>query len=253
MARKETRADFQPRFDGPEALESLLKLAGCALPAEEVAARFKASQESGQPRSAAIPGLFSGEPHFPDPALARRLYENLFGLWELVESGGATARPAPVPAPAPRATPEPPGPFVGVPDEAWVESAWRYLDGMDERSQRRLEHGFDNRQDGLRTFLEQVELSDAGYPQAHTLLFELWAMLETGWPPGLFPLTPEAPVRADVAAIPPALMAYVEEALFLAAQEESEPLSADEAKRVRAAVERGLAALWGARRPAAKS
>jgi hypothetical protein len=254
LAQKDTRAAFQPRFDGRDALAELLKLAGCTLDVAAVAERFQASQREGRARSAAIPELFSLEPHFPDPEVARRLYENLFGLWELVGANQPWERPvAAVAAAISTAPAEAPGAFEGAPDEAWVERAWRHLDGLEPRTLERLEHAFENRQDALWELLEEAHLSDAGYQQARTVLFELWAMLEAGWPEGLSSVTAHALRDTATTDVPAALTAYVDEALFLASQDEDGPLAGDEVGRARAVLEKGLAALWGARRPRAES
>jgi len=92
-------------------------------------------------------------------------------------------------------------------------------------------------------------LTDEGYAAARHLLFELHAMLELGWPPGLASVDPAA-LREDTEAppVPQALTAYADEALFEAEQDEEHPLSAEELARVRTLVRRGLAALWKARK-----
>jgi hypothetical protein len=249
VGRDDQRADFAPRFEGRETLESLLSLAGCPLNAEAVLALFRKAVDEGRPRSDVIPELFPKEPQFPDPALARRLYENLFGLWGMAEEGKAINLTVPAPAPPRPPRPAPPEPFGEAPDEAWVEAAWRHLEGLDERSQERLEHAFENRQDALWVYLDEVDLSDNALPHVRTLLFELWAMLEVGWPPGLASVSARSISSADPGGAPRALRAYAAEALFEAEQDEVAPLAGDELERARRAAEAGLAALWSARRP----
>src|SRR5204863_9822224 len=116
-------------------------------------------------RESVVPTLFEGEPRFPDPELARRLFQNLLGLWDLLARG----QPLPMdgsPAEGARARarkpiPERPPPFEGDgPDEAWVEAAWKYLDEAPEREVTRLEHSFENRQDALAGFLDEQGLQD---------------------------------------------------------------------------------------------
>jgi hypothetical protein len=249
VGRNEQRADFAPRFEGRETLESLLSVAGCPLDAEAVLARFRKAVEDGRQRSDVIPELFAVEPHFPDPALARKLYENLFALWGMVEEGKAINLTVPAPAPPTPPRPARPEPFGEAPDEAWVEAAWRHVEGLDERSLERLEHAFENRQDALWVYLDEVDLSDNALPHVRTLLFELWAMLEVGWPPGLSSVSARSISSADPGGVPQALRAYAQEALFEAEQDEVAPLSGEELERARRAAEAGLAALWSARRP----
>jgi hypothetical protein len=249
LARKHDRAGFSPRFEGRQTLDGLLEIAGAPCGAPEVLERFRAAVAASEPRSEVIPSLFLEEPHFPDPALAQRLYQNLFGLWDLVATGRKVTLDEPedrqkIPKAAP---PPPPGPFGATPDAAWVEDAWRHLEGLDERAQERLWHSFENRQDALGVYLDGRALPDHAHGQASELLFELWAMLEAGWPAGLRAVMgvgePGSPTE-----IPEALRAFMDEALFEAEQDETEPLSVEQSAQVRKAVEAGLAALWRARR-----
>jgi hypothetical protein len=97
--------------------------------------------------------------------------------------------------------------------------------------------------------LDAAGLTDEGYGVARHLLFELYAMLELGWPPGLTPVNPAA-LEADTEAppVPQPLQAYADEALFEAEQDEEQPLPSQELEAVRRLVRRGLAALWSARK-----
>jgi hypothetical protein len=254
VARKDARLEFAPRFEGREALDGLLDLAGAALDAPGVLERFQEAFAAGQARSEVIPTLFVEEPRFPDPELAKRLYENLFGLWELVASGRPVALDSPLARPerVPRSRPPslpPPGPFGQAPDEAWVEEAWRYLGGLDGRAVERLWHGFENRQDALGVYLNELGLPDNAYAQANELLFELWAMLEAGWPKGLRSVTEVSFVpSAEPGNVPEALRSFVNEAIFEAEQDETKALSVEQSAQVRRAVNAGLEALWNARR-----
>ncbi len=71
-ARTGAAAGLPPIYEGPEALTALLERAGASITAEEVAARFSAAQEAGEPRAGVIPSLFEQEPHFGSPDEARR-------------------------------------------------------------------------------------------------------------------------------------------------------------------------------------
>src|SRR5512132_477096 len=111
----ETSETGIPRvYEGPAALSELLARAGSPYPAEEVAKRFRRAQAEGAERSEAIPSLFPSEPRFASPDEARRLYANLFGLWNRVAAGLSASDDLPDPGPAPKAqrdgVPEPPKP-----------------------------------------------------------------------------------------------------------------------------------------------
>jgi len=239
-------------FEGGEVLQGLLELAGSPLDAPSAVLRLKEGLSQGRSPSEVFPTLFEGEPRFPNPELARKLYENLFGVWDLLTDGREVDLRPPVQRPAREKKPKPvvPRPFhPNAPDAAYVESAWRYLEDLDRRGVERLEHSFENRQDALLGFLDESGLTDDGYGVARHLLFELHAMMELGWPPGLRSVSQSglSSVKSP-GEVPGALSSYVDEALFEAEQDEAAPLSPNEAARVRDAVTRGLSALWDARK-----
>ncbi|MCY1017241.1 hypothetical protein [Pyxidicoccus sp. MSG2] len=252
MSRSRDRgADFQRQFEGAQTLDGLLDLAGSPLDSAEVLARMQAARADGTPYSDLIPTFFEEEPHFPSPEIARRLYQNLLGLWDLVEEGKAVRLEddGPRPPRPKKVKATPPTPFhPAEPTAEFVEAAWRYLED-DEKSRTRLTHSFENRQDALLGALDAAGLTDEGYGVARHLLFELYAMLELGWPPGLTAVSPAA-LEADTDAppLPQPLQAYADEALFEAEQDEEQPLSSQELEAVRRLVRRGLAALWSARK-----
>jgi hypothetical protein len=243
--------DFAPHFEGAQTLDGLLELAGSPCDTAEVLERMRSARAEGAPRDAVIPTLFDGEPHFPSPEVARRLFQNLLGLWDLVEEG-KTVRldEGPRPPRPKKVKPVAPKPFApGEPSTEFVEAAWRYLED-DEKERTRRQHAFENRQDAMLGALDAAGLADEGYAVARYLLFELHAMLELGWPPGLVSVDPAALEKPGTEAppVPQALAAYAEEALFEAEQDEEQPLSAEELARVRTLVRNGLAALWRARK-----
>lgn len=243
------RQDFVRRFEGAQTLDGLLDLAGSPCDTREALSRMQEAHAQGLGSDEVIPSLFDGEPHFPSPDVARRLYQNLLGLWDLVQEGRNVRLEAPTPK-VKKARPLPPTPFApGEPDTAFVESAWRYLED-EEKARVRLMHAFENKQDGLLGVLDAAGLGDEGYALARHLLFELYAMLELGWPPGVASVAPKAleDVGTDALPVPEALAAYADEALFEAEHDEERPLPADELARVRTLARRGLAALWGARK-----
>jgi hypothetical protein len=252
MSRSRGRGtDFVHHFEDAQTLDGLLELAGSTCDTYEVLTRMRAARAEGQRHDAVIPTLFPGEPRFASPELAQRLFQNLLGLWDLVEEG----KPIPLeqgprpPRPKKVKPVRPPGFAPGEPGSEFVEAAWRYLED-DEKERTRRQHSFDNRQDALLGALDVAGLTDEGYAVARHLLFELHAMMELGWPPGLASVDPAALEREDTEAppVPQALAAYAEEALFEAEQDEEHPLSAEELARVRTYVRRGLAAFWHARK-----
>lgn len=239
---------FEHRFEGSEILDGLLDLAGSPLDTQEALGRFVAGHAVGAAASEVIPTLFEGEPRFPNPELARRLYQNLLGLWDLAASGKTVELEPTAPRRTDkRARPAPPAPFRAEqgPDTAFVERAWRYLEELpegDPRTLQRFTHAFENRQDALLQWLDEAGLDDEAYSTARYLLFELFAMLEIGWPPGLGAVTrlslEGAPGRGS-GDVPAALRAYADEALFESELDDTQ---------VASVVHRGLYALWQARR-----
>ena len=244
MAR--SKASFERRFEGAQVLAALLEVGGSPYGPEDVLAQFRQARTRGLAAGDVIPTLFPEEPRFRDPSQARRLFQNLLGLWDVCLGDVHLHLPGPRPKPA---QPVPPAPRAGAaPSSAWVETAWRFLD-QDARARTRLLHSFENRQDALLTFLDEEALSDEGYGVLRHLAFELHAMLELG--------CGAAPGRVDPAALtgspggeggPSALVAYADEALFEAEQDEEAPVPAKEAAVLREWVRHLVAALWAARR-----
>jgi hypothetical protein len=245
-----TRRQFEHHFEGGEVLQGLLEVAGSPLTAEEVLGRMQKAHASGMSSQQVIPTLFHGEPRFPDPSLARRLYQNLLGLWDLVESG----KPIRLEGQSPpkrlsKPVPTPPPPFGAKgPTLEFVETAWRYLEDLDKGSRDRLQHLFENQQDALLSFLEEPKLSDNAVDCARLLLFELFAMIELGWPAGTRSVARKDLQSSRDATVPGALEAYVDDALLEAELDDQAPLSKEEAATVRGWVMQALRALWNARR-----
>lgn len=252
MVPPRLRPDFNRHFEGKEVLEGLLQACGNCRSAEDTLELMRESHSRGDSANQLIPTLFDGEPRFPDPSYAQRLYQNLLGLWDLVSSGKSVSLEAPEKPPRRPAQPAPGRFGPQGPDVHFVENAWRYLEDLDNRARNRLQHAFENRQDNLVGFLEEQGLSDAGFDCAYQLVFELFSMIELGWPPGTRPIARSSLERGGKRAqqVPAALREYVDEALFEAEQDEQEPLSREESAKVRAAAMECLSALWAARRGA---
>ncbi len=233
-----------PAYEGPEVLRALLSSAGSPHAAEEVAERFAQAQRAGEGRGEVIPTLFLDEPRFASPAEARRLYANLFGLWDRIAAGLGPVDDAPEVAPQP--PPLPPLPTRGSLDGAQltpdlVESMWRHLAALPELESRRLRDRFEGTQPGLLAWLDQTPLPEAGALSASDLLFEAWAMFDqafgerldaVGWK-DLAALEAEPP---PLESTQPALAQYVAEQLDNVADEDPE-LNLE----CRAQVERALA------------
>jgi len=244
MARR--TLPFERHFEGAAILGELLTLGGSPYSPEDVLAQFREARKAGLAPADVLPTLFPREPRFGDTGQARRLFQNLLGLWDVCPDKVGLSLPGPRPK---KAKPIPPAPLAGaVPTAEWVDSAWTFLD-QDTRSRTRLLHSFENRQDALLTFLDEQALSDEGYGVLRHLAFELHAMLELG--------CGAAPGRVDPAALttspggdggPSALVCYADEALFEAEQDEEAPVPAKEAAVVRKWVRHLVAALWAARR-----
>jgi hypothetical protein len=242
--RAREEGDLDRRFEGRARLEKLLSDAGCVADAQDVAAAFQDAQKNGVPASVVIDALFDDEPKFTDPADARALFGNLFGLWDLLAAGEKVDLEKPparerTPKPPP---PEPPEPFGDAPDDAWVERGWKLLD-QSKKDRQRLSDAFENRQDALLSWLDQSGLDDHAFSVAREALFEAFALLQLG---GLN-VAAARPGREPVE-VPAALTSRAEEHLFEAEHDEAHPLSEAALEAARQSVQAGLSALWAATR-----
>jgi hypothetical protein len=201
-------------FEGEVVLDGLLARAGSPHSAAEVAQRFAEAQAQGEERASAIPALFPEEPRFASPEEARRLYQNLFGLWAHVAlldvegdaegseggEGEADVDPDSDPdsdldkepdegdearaeAEAAARPPPPPLPERGSlagrcvgPD--LVEAVWQQIADLTPHERRRLHHRFESAQPDLVAWLAAAPLPDSGGAAAVDLTFEAWAMLD---------------------------------------------------------------------------
>ena len=223
-------------YEGPEVLTSLLARAGSRQAADEVADAFRRAQVRGEPRSSVIPRLFEEEPRFESPDDARRLYGNLFGLWDRLAAGGGTEDDAPAPAPTAGPAPEvaiaevPPLPERGaqpgeVLESELVEAVWRHLDGAPPREVQRQRDRYANGQPDLVAWLESVAVAEVATFAVNDLVFEAWAMFDQAFGDRLEAvsfrelraLEQEPP---ELEAEQPALAAYVSEQLDLLAEED---------------------------------
>ncbi len=234
---------FEPVYEGPEVLTALLARAGSPHGAEEVAAVFQRALRAGEPRSAVVPTLFPEEPRFESPDAARRLYQNLFGLWERLAAGRGVHDDAPEAVPEPEAPPLPErGALPGSTLTAeLVEATWKYLAAAPPREVQRRRDRFQNAQPDLAAWLDAAPLPEAGALAATDLAFEAWTMFDQAFGErlraveyrDLRALEQEPPPAEEVQ---PALAAYAAEQLDALADEDP---AFDAAAR--AAVERVVA------------
>ena len=243
-------------YEGPVVLSALLARAGSPYETAAVIERFRAAQLEKQERSDVIPALFEDEPHFASPDEARRLYGNLFALWDRLARGISVADEAPAPVPVP-----PPPPMINqvavtLPPRGetqgfllpvrLVEAVWKHLDALSEREQQRLRDRFDSAQPNVTAWLDAIPLPDAGAAAVHDLAFESWAMFDVAFGDRVGTVAFQT-LRATHAeprpleTTQPALAAYVREALDLVSEEDAAFTPA-----ARAEVERVIATLGAA-------
>ena len=249
MGRRDRRSraapEFVRRFEGPEVLQELLEVAGSTLSPEEVLQRFRSAQAEGASAPEVIPALLPEAPRFPNPDIARRLFQNLLGLWDASASGDFRLAGT-VPRPRPEKVPPPGAPGLGGVDLAAVEAVRTWL-AADRRARERLTDSFENRQDALLGSLDERGLSDEGWGVLRQLAFELHAVLEhaDGAAPASVP--PEALEGDPAAKVPVELIGLVDKVLARAEQDGTGPVPETERETVRALGRRVLGALWEAR------
>jgi len=240
-------AGVPAHYEGPEVLTALLARAGSPHGAVEVEQHFAEAIAAGEPRSDVIPGLFPEEPRFATPEDARRLYSNLFGLWDRVESGVAGTDDAPeVVEPQPTPPPERGSVDGRELTPEFVEQAWRWLAALPEREETRLRDRFANAQPDLSEWIAQADLPDATLGATQELALEAWAMMDRAFDDRLGgvdwkeieELETEPP---PLEATQPALAAYLAEQLDNLADDDPSFGPAE-----RAVVERVLAAFAAA-------
>ena len=245
-ARGDAKGDLVRKFEGREVLQTLLTATGSLADAEDVAEVFRQAADVEAPPSVVIQALWEDEPTFENPAQARRMFSNLLGLHDLITSGvKVDLRPDAPPVRTKRVKAEQPQKFDEVPDESFVEAAWRYFDDHPKERERH-QHSFDNRQDALLGWVDDAGLSDEGFGLITMLLSDVYAMLELGGMHMGVVKTSTIPKSVNDESLPPALSAWVDEGVFEAEEDEAAPLPAAEGKKVRELTLRGSAALWAA-------
>jgi hypothetical protein len=239
-------------FEGRAQLAKLLEKAGSLVAPDEVAEGFARAQTDGLEPADVFPALFDEEPHFDSPKEAAALYSNLLGLWDLVASGTKVDLTAPPPREKlPKQKPiDPPPPYQGEPDAAWVEAAWKSLESESEGEVTKLWHAFENRQDALLLWLEQeataAELSDEAWGAVRDGAFQLFAILHRGQAKGWPKVKSNQLGRSEVA-LPAALQTFADDLCFDLETDEALELGEAEAKALRRLITTSAQALWAAK------
>jgi hypothetical protein len=257
-SRKRSRPDepasaIPAAYEGPEVLSALLARARSPNATEDVVVVFQRALRADEPRSAVIPTLFTSEPHFAGPDDARRLYANLFGLWDRLASGVGAHDDAPEVVPEPAGPPPLPerGSIPGeiLPPDV-VEAVWQHLAAAPPRDAQRRRDRFMNVQPDLAAWLDAAPLPDAGALAAQDLAFEFWCMFDQAFGERLGvvefrelqALEREPP---PLESVQPALAAYVAEQLDVLADEDESfgPPERAQVEKVAAAIGAALTAV----------
>jgi hypothetical protein len=232
-------SEFERRFEGREVLQQLLEQSGTLADVDDVAKAFSLALTQHAPPQAVIEALWEDEPRFESSRHAQRLFSNLLGLFDALESGTpfdllveqkATKRakaPKPAPVAAQALGPE------------FIEAAWNYLEDF-PNEKKKLAHRFDNVFDGLSTWLEAQGLSDEGFSVARHLVFEMFCVFEVA------ELNPQMPAREALAlhtTCPEAVANYLETSLAAHEGDENFDVADDERARVLALVGQAVMAL----------
>jgi hypothetical protein len=235
-------SDIDRSFEGQAVLQKLLTQSGSVADVDDVAGAFKKAVAEGVPAPVVISALWEDEPTFASPADAAQLFGNLLGLYDLIAQGQSVDLKVPVPKVKQEKAPKPEPFGAAGPDDAFVEAAWRWFDDF-PKERERFEHAFENRQDALVSWLDASGLDDAAFALARHLVGEVFAMLELGGRQVQSVDETLVPAEANLEALPKALTHWIEEALFEATTDETEPLPQAQADQALGIVTRAVAAL----------
>ncbi|MFO7156438.1 MAG: hypothetical protein DIU72_007490 [Pseudomonadota bacterium] len=270
QGKKESSARELDRiYEGIDILDALLVEAGAEVDGKGAIARLAAAIAERRPASEVIPSLFPTEPRFASSEYARRLYGNLFGVWDLLLAGRspedlARAR-TPAPAPAreefafdqegpPRYRLPPRGSVSGdvVPFEV-VEGTWQMLQSLPEKELKRRLDRYENTLSELAAWPDLLEgLSDEARDALDQLCFELAQMFDQAFGDRfgevrLVDLETADPDQAE--RLQPYAVDFLEEALDEEEEEEG-GLASSERRAVAAAGRRAIVAMTRAVRQA---
>ena len=215
--------DFVHHFEGAQTLDGLLELAGSPCDTAEVLSRMRDGPRRGAAARHRHPHPLRGRAALCLPEVAQRLFQNLLGLWDLVEEGNPVRLEEEPRPPRPKKV-KPRAPPALCPRRAGdrIRGGRLALPGGRREGAHPAAALLREPAGCAAGRLDDVGLTDEGYAVARHLLFELHAMLELGWPPGLPVWIRRCWRDQDTEAppVPEALAAYAEEALFEAEQDE---------------------------------
>lgn len=177
---RETGGELPRTYEGEAILSELLALAGSAATAAEVKELFREALAAHETPATTFPELFEGEPRFPSPDIARRLYGNLFGLWDRVARGVLEEpRVREEKPPPPEMVPPPPPLEVAVVTDEFVEAAFKSLTTIPEKERQRQKDRFEQRESEWVELIRRLGLQPMSEEAALECAFELW--LVCGW------------------------------------------------------------------------
>lgn len=223
--RDEPGSGLKRRYEGEEVLLGLLEIGGSELDVESVKALFAEAQADGLSPSEVFPDLFEEEPRFPEPSMARRLYGNLFGLWDRI-SRGKSEEPGQAELEREVEVVPPPQIEGRQLEQPFIDAALRVLGELPERELRKQRDRFEGGQEALLQSLSLLSLSPQGEVAGADLGFELWLLC--GWALGERRGTPtfaQLRERTAPASVQPALLLFASEWLDAAMQEEEDALT----------------------------
>jgi hypothetical protein len=220
---------LERHYEGQPVLADLLKQAGSHASVDDTKEIFMEAQAEGMRPAQAFPELFDGEPRFASPALALRLYSNLFGLWDRMADGKTDEPSAHEPKPRPPPPPPAPEPLEkGKPlTDAFVEAAFAHLSATPAREARRHHDRFEQKESDLIQAIAQLKVDPPAEEAALQLAFELWAISQLAYGDDAGRTT-FAKLRAGEGTAPEALVRYIDESLTEAEIANDDAMSADD-------------------------
>ena len=247
--RRGAEDGFGRVYEGEATLRKLLASCGAQMGVADVVEMLKTGLDAEMQPDEVFPELFDEEPRFTSPADARRLYANLFGLWDRL-AAGRSVEPTGRPVGTGREAAPPPEPMEPPLSPEFVEAAWKHLADLPPKDMERWLHKWANIQPELTEALQLESGEDAEVADtADTLAFEVWVMLELAQHTRIRPVRMEeflGQLRSKTAP-EPALDRYIEDALEEARLDEEQPLSDEQSAKVGSLVRAAVRALAQAR------
>lgn len=218
----------------------MLARSGALGDVEDVVEAFRRAVAQNVPPQPVIMALWQDEPRFESPEDAERLFSNLLGLFDLVESKEAFELDGPAPRALKPAPVPHPGPAPDPLEAEWLEAASRFL-AFAKKDRERLAHAFDNRLDAVVSELDAAGLSDAAFAAVSAATFEVFAVLELGGRP-----VKVVPLPFVDTALPEPLEIFVDDVIAEAESADELPLPEAEVDATRELARRVAASLLAA-------